>query len=161
MPLVVRAAVPADVPIILTLVRELAKYEREPNAVVATEALVHDALFGDSNVAYGLIAEDDGAPVGFAIYFFNFSTWLGRRGLYLEDLYVRPEVRGRGVGKLLLRRLAAIAIQHGCGRMEWAVLDWNQPAIGFYKTLGAVPMDDWTTFRLTGPALQDLAATTP
>jgi GNAT superfamily N-acetyltransferase len=155
---VLRAATPADVPVILTFVRELAEYEREPQAVVATEAMIHTSLFGPDAVAHGVIAEQNGDPVGFAIYFFNFSTWLGRRGLYLEDLYVRPAARGTGVGRQLLAHLARVAVEHGCGRMEWAVLDWNEPAIGFYKQLGATPLDDWTVFRLTGESLHALAA---
>jgi len=158
MPLTLRSATPADIPTVLAFIRELAEYEREPDAVVATDALIHESLFGADAVAHGVIAEIDGVAVGFAVYFFNFSTWLGRRGLYLEDLYVRPGTRGQGVGRALLAHLANIAVQRGCGRMEWAVLDWNEPAIGFYRTLGAAPMDDWTVFRLTGPALSALAA---
>jgi GNAT superfamily N-acetyltransferase len=146
------------VPTILRFVRELAEYEREPEAVVATEVSIHESLFGQDAVAHGVIAEENGESVGFAVYFFNFSTWLGRRGLYLEDLYVRPEKRGSGVGRQLLMHLARIAVERGCGRMEWAVLDWNEPAIGFYKSLGAVPLEEWTVFRLTGEALRNLAS---
>lgn len=156
-----RAATSEDVSTILGFVRELAEYEREPHAVVATEELLHDALFGSNAVAHAVVAEDirpDAIrPVGFALYLFNFSTWLGRRGLYLEDLYVTPEARGRGIGKQLLAYLADVAVAHDCGRMEWAVLDWNAPAIEFYRAAGARPMDAWTVFRLTGDALRELA----
>src|SRR5688572_1441474 len=142
----IRPATPADVPLILRFVRELAEYEREPDAAVATEELMHAALFGDDHVAHGLVASVDGEPAGFAIYFFNFSTWLGRPGLYLEDLYVAPRARRAGVGRALLARLAQIAVEKNCGRMEWAVLDWNEPAIKFYRSLGALPQDEWTTY---------------
>src|SRR5688500_16248725 len=153
MPPKLHPATPADVPTILRFVRELAEYEREPNAVVATEALIHEALFNDPPAAHAVIATLDEKPVGFALYFFNFSTWLGRPGLYLEDLYVTPSARGAGVGRTLLTHLAQIAVQKNCGRMEWAVLDWNEPAINFYRSLGAKPMDEWTVYRLTGDAL--------
>jgi len=152
------AATPADLGTILTFIRELAEYEREPNAVVATEASLMTSLFGDAPVAHAVIARDDETPVGFALYFFNFSTWLGKPGLYLEDLYVTPAARGHGVGKQLLTHLAGIAVARGCGRMEWAVLDWNAPAIEFYKAHGARPLDEWTVFRVTGDALPRLAA---
>jgi GNAT superfamily N-acetyltransferase len=151
--LTMRAATPSDVPLILVLVRELAEYERDPDAVVATEAMVHDALFGTRPAAEVVMAFEGVAAVGFALFFHNFSTWLGRRGLYLEDLFVRPAFRGRGYGRALLVRLAQLAVERGCGRMEWSVLDWNEPAIGFYRTMGAEPMDGWTVFRLTGDAL--------
>jgi GNAT superfamily N-acetyltransferase len=157
MPLEIRAVTPEDVPTILRFIRELAEYEREPEAVVATEALIHEALFGEDCVAHGFIAFLDGEPVGFAIYFFSFSTWLGRRGLYLEDLYVTPASRGVGVGRALLSHLARIALEENCGRMEWAVLDWNEPAINFYRGLGARPQDEWTVYRLTGKTLEDVA----
>ncbi|MCU0622381.1 MAG: GNAT family N-acetyltransferase, partial [Gemmatimonadaceae bacterium] len=120
-----------------------------------------DALFGDHPGAEVLIAEADGAPAGFALFFHNFSTFLGRRGLYLEDLFVRPEYRGVGIGRRLLAELAALAVARDCGRLEWSVLDWNAPAIGFYRALGAVPMDEWTVFRLAGDALATLAAERP
>ena len=139
------------------MIRELAEYEREPNAVVATEELLHAALFGASPAVFGLIAEEDGAAVGFALWFRNFSTWLGRHGVYLEDLYVRPEFRGQGHGKALLAELARICVDRGYGRFEWWVLDWNQPAIDFYRSIGAVPMDEWTVQRVTGDALTRLA----
>ena len=156
-PLVLRAASAADVPVVLELIRGLAEYERLAHEVVATEALVHEALFGARPAAEVLIAELDGGAAGFALFFHSFSTFLARRGLYLEDLFVRPERRGRGVGRALLARLAAIARERGCGRFEWSVLDWNRDAIAVYERLGAVPMSDWTVYRLTGDALDRLA----
>ncbi len=158
MSLAIRAAAPADVPLVLRFVRELAAYEREPDAVVATEADFHAALFGPRPTAEAVIAEDGAQPLGFALFFHNFSTWTGKPGLYLEDLYVTPAARGRGVGKALLAHLARTAVDRGCARLEWAVLDWNEPAIAFYRSLGAVAMGKWTVNRVTGPALQALAA---
>ena len=155
--LTIRGAEERDVPLLLSLIRELAEYERLAGEVVATEEDLSRSLFGERPAAEVLVATLDGLPVGFALFFHNFSTFLGRRGLYLEDLYVRPAARGRGVGRALLVRLAAIAVERGCGRLEWAVLDWNDPAIGFYRRLGASPMSDWTVFRLAGPALAALA----
>ena len=140
------------------MIGELAEYEREPNAVVATEAMLHEALFGDSPAVFGLIAEDEGVTVGFALWFLNFSTWLGRHGIYLEDLYVRPEHRGSGHGKGLLAELARICVERGYGRFEWWVLDWNAPAIEFYRSIGAEPMYQWTVQRVTGNALTALAS---
>jgi GNAT superfamily N-acetyltransferase len=154
---VIRDAAVDDVGRVLELVRELAAYEREPDAVVATEDDLRGALFGATPQAFCLVAEDDGDIVGFAIWFVSFSTWLGRHGLYLEDLFVRPAVRGRGHGRALLARLAEIAVERGYGRLEWAVLDWNLDAQGFYRSLGAAPMDDWHTWRLTGDAMRTLA----
>jgi GNAT superfamily N-acetyltransferase len=154
----IRRGTADDVPLILQLIRELAEYERAPNDAVATEPQLRDVLFGDKPPAEVLLAFADNEPIGFAVYFFNFSTWLGRPGLYLEDLFVKPEVRGKGYGRALLTRLAQIAHERGCGRMEWAVLDWNEPAIQFYKKLGAKPMDDWTVFRLTSDGIAQLAA---
>jgi GNAT superfamily N-acetyltransferase len=160
----IRAARVDDVPVIFSLVRELADYEREPDAVVATEQHFREALFGADPKVFCLVAEDRpedggaGEVVGFAIWFFSFSTWLGLHGVYLEDLFVRPAARGAGHGRALLSELARLAVAHGCGRVEWAVLDWNSPAQGFYRALGATPMDEWTTWRLTGDALQALAA---
>lgn len=153
----IRSAVPSDVSTILRFVRELAEYERAADKVVATADLLSDALFGAQPAAYAVIAELDGAPVGMALYFFNFSTWTGWRGLYLEDLYVTPEARGRGVGGALLKHLAGIAVDRGCTRFEWAVLDWNRPAIDFYLSKGAEPMDEWRTYRVSGDALSRLS----
>ena len=155
----IRTATPDDVPAILAMVRELAEYERALHEVTATETQLRTALFGENPAVYALIAEDEtGEAVGFAMWFLNFSTWLGRHGIYLEDLYVKPHARGGGHGRALLTQLAQIAVERGCGRVEWAVLDWNEPSIGFYKSLGAVPMDEWTIFRLTGDSLSALAA---
>jgi GNAT superfamily N-acetyltransferase len=153
----IRAATVADVPVILRLIRELATYERAPNDVVATEKGLREVLFGSDPSAKVALVFEGKQAVGFAVYFFNFSTWLGRPGLYLEDLFVEPEKRGRGYGRALLVHLAQIAHNHGCGRMEWAVLNWNEPAIGFYKKLGAIPLSDWTVFRLTGDQISHLA----
>ena len=157
----IRPATPDDVPLILRFIKELAEYEREPQAAVATPELLQQYLFGkgygNGPVAECVIGSIDGTPQAFALFFSNFSTWLGRSGMYLEDLYVTPSSRGSGLGKALLKHLAQIAVARKCGRLEWAVLDWNEPAICFYKALGAVPMTEWTTFRLTGNALLDLA----
>lgn len=152
----IRAAVREDVPTILGFIRQLAAYEHLENEVVATEALLEEWLF-DKEKAEVLIAREGETPVGFALYFHNFSTFLGRAGIYLEDLFVLKEYRGRGYGKALLRRLAQIAIERGCGRLEWCCLDWNQPSIDFYRSLGAVPMSDWTIYRLTGDTLNNMA----
>ncbi|WP_066098363.1 GNAT family N-acetyltransferase [Xanthomonas massiliensis] len=154
----VRAAVPDDVAVIGALVRELAAYEREPEAARASDAQLHAALFDPGHVAHALVCELDGEVVGLALYFHNFSTWTGRPGLYLEDLFVRESARGRGAGLALLRALARQAVAEGCGRFEWSVLDWNAPAIAFYRQVGARPMDEWTVFRLDGQALHDFAA---
>jgi GNAT superfamily N-acetyltransferase len=153
----IRAATAADIPVILRLIRDLATYERAPNDVVATENGLREVLFGNDPAAQVLLLFEEEDAVGFAVYFFNFSTWLGRPGLYLEDLFVEPENRGRGYGRALLVHLAKIARDHGCGRMEWAVLDWNKAAIGFYEKLGAVPLKEWTVFRLTGDGIDHLA----
>jgi GNAT superfamily N-acetyltransferase len=153
----IRPARVFDVPIILQLIRDLATYERAPKEVVATEEQLGDVLFGERPAAEVLLAFEKEAPVGFALYFYNFSTWLGRPGLYLEDLFVKPEKRGKGYGRALLVELAKIASDRGCGRMEWAVLDWNEPAIKFYRTLGATPMHEWTVFRLTREEIAKLA----
>ncbi|HUG43508.1 MAG TPA: GNAT family N-acetyltransferase [Acidobacteriota bacterium] len=155
--LLIRQARPEDCLLILTLIRELAEYERLASQVTASEEEIRKAVFEEPGRVEVWIAELNGSPAGFAIFFHNFSSFLGRPGLYLEDLFVRPDVRGRGVGKALLRRLARIAVERGCGRMEWAVLDWNEPAIRFYESLGAVGMRDWTVYRLTGEALRKLA----
>ena len=153
----VRTTTEADVPVILQLIRDLATYERAPDAVVATEMGLREVLFGPAPSAEVLLALEKAEPVGFAVYFSNFSTWLGRPGLYLEDLFVRPEKRGKGYGRALLIRLAQIAQERRCGRMEWAVLDWNEPAIQFYRKLGATPMHEWTVFRLTEEEIAKLA----
>jgi len=152
----IRPATPEDVALILGLVRELAVYEREPDAVVATETMLHDALF-ERRVAESLIAELDGKPVGFALFFHNFSTWTGKPGIYLEDLYVTPDARGSGAGKALLRHIAGLALDRDCTRFEWSVLDWNTPAIDFYRAMGAQAMDEWTVQRVSGDALVALA----
>ncbi len=154
----IRPARPDDVPIILQFIRDLAAYEKSPDSVVATEASLHDALFGERPPVEAVLSEVDGRPVGFALFFHNYSTWTGWRGIYLEDLYVTPEARGRGTGKALLAHVAALAVARNCARFEWAVLDWNAPAIGFYKKLGAKAMDEWTVMRLTGDALHRVAA---
>ena len=154
----IRAARPADIPTILRFVRELAAFEREPDAVEATEATMGEALFGSNPAAEAVIAEQNGQPLGFALFFHNFSTWTGRRGLYLEDLYVTPDARGRGIGGALLRHLAGIAMARDCARFEWSVLDWNAAAIAVYRRIGAVGMEDWTVQRLSGEPLKRLAA---
>ncbi len=157
----VRPATPDDLPLILALVRELAAYERALDEVVATEESLRRHLFGEGvgrgPVAECVIGELDGESQGFALFFLNFSTWLAAPGLYLEDLFVRPAARRRGLGRALLSELARVALARGCGRFEWSVLDWNAPAIAFYRALGAVPRDQWTTWRLTGDALRALA----
>ncbi len=152
-----RFATRADIPLILAFIRELAQYERAPEAVVADETTLAESLFGERPGAEVVIAEADGEPAGFALFFHNFSTWLGKRGLYLEDLFVRPQFRGRGIGLLLMRFLAKLAVERDCGRFEWWVLDWNTPAIDFYRQLGAVAMDEWTVQRIDGEALHKLA----
>jgi GNAT superfamily N-acetyltransferase len=154
----IRPAIVADVPTILRLIRGLAEYERLLDECVATEAQLRDTLFGDRPQAEVVIAEWEGEPAGFALFFHNYSTFLARRGLYLEDLFVLPAHRSRGIGKALLVHLARLAVARQCGRFEWSVLDWNAPAIGFYRALGAVPMEDWTIMRVSGEALGRLAA---
>jgi GNAT superfamily N-acetyltransferase len=153
----IRTATIADVPIILELIKALATYERAPDEVTTDEKGLAEILFGKKPAAEVLLAFEDDKAVGFAVFFHNFSTWLGRPGLYLEDLFVRPEDRGKGYGRALLVRLAKIARDRGCGRMEWAVLDWNEPAINFYRKLGAKPMHEWTVFRLAPNDISELA----
>jgi GNAT superfamily N-acetyltransferase len=153
----IRPATEADLGTIDELIRALAEYERMADEVVMDRELLRKSLFGERAYAEVLIAEEADEPVGFALFFHNFSTFVGRPGIYLEDLFVKPEHRGSGIGKALLKRLAEIAVERDCGRMEWAVLDWNEPAIGFYKKLGARPNDEWTVFRLAGDSLRDLA----
>ncbi len=154
----IRPATPDDVPLIRQLIVELAEYERMRDAAVATDAALRDQLFGAQPAAEVLLGEVDGQPAGFALFFHNFSTFLGQRGLYLEDLFVRPQFRGAGLGKHLMATLARLAVQRGCGRFEWSVLDWNTPSIGFYRSIGAGGMDEWTVQRQQGDALHALAA---
>jgi GNAT superfamily N-acetyltransferase len=154
----IRAATEDDVPLILSLIKELAEYERLSHEVVATEEMLRDSLFGEPRVAEALLGYLGDDPAGFALFFHNFSTFLGRPGIYLEDLYVRPGIRGAGIGRALLVHLARLARERGCGRLEWSVLDWNEPAIGFYRGIGASPMSGWTVYRLTGEPLDRLAA---
>jgi GNAT superfamily N-acetyltransferase len=153
----IRAATEADVPVILSFIRQLAEYERLSHEAVMTEEILRESLFGPRPFAEVLLGYAGDQPVTFAVFFHNFSTFLARPGLYLEDLFVIPEMRGRGYGRAMLVELARIARERKCGRFEWSVLDWNEPAIGFYKKLGAVPMDEWTVFRMTGKSLKDLA----
>lgn len=153
-----REAVEGDVPLILRLIRALAEYERLSAECEATEAALRETLFGATRRAEVCLAEWAGQPVGFALFFHNYSTFLAKPGLYLEDLFVVPEHRGKGIGKALLLRLARLAKERGCGRFEWSVLDWNAPSIGFYRSLGAVPMNDWTIMRVTGEVLDRLAS---
>jgi GNAT superfamily N-acetyltransferase len=153
----IRRATPDDVPLILAFLRELATYEKLAHEVVATDADMHAALFGERPVVETVIATLDGEPVGYALFFPTFSTFLGKPGLYLEDLYVRPAARGFGVGRSLLEHLARLTVERGWGRLEWAVLDWNEPSIEFYKKMGARPMSEWTVFRLAGERLSSLA----
>jgi GNAT superfamily N-acetyltransferase len=153
----IRPATRSDLPRILAFIRELAVYEHLEHEVVASEAEVGAALFGPLPAAEVVFACLDGTPVGFALFFHNFSTFLGRPGIYLEDLYVLPEARGLGIGKRLLAWLARTALERGCARLDWAVLDWNEPSIGFYRSLGAVALDEWITYRLAGEALERLA----
>jgi GNAT superfamily N-acetyltransferase len=155
----IRPATPADIPTILRFIRSLAEYEKLLDAVVADEVKLRATLFGERPYAEVLIATWNGAPAGFALFFHNYSTFLAKPGIYLEDLFVDPELRGNGIGKALLMHLAKVAVERDCGRLEWSVLDWNEPAIGFYRRLGAQPMDEWTIFRLTGDALTQLAHT--
>ncbi|PPT37891.1 GNAT family N-acetyltransferase [Xanthomonas arboricola] len=153
----IRAATPDDVALLHELITALAVYEREPDAVKASPEDLRASLFGEGATAHALICEQAGQALGFAVYFFNYSTWLGRNGLYLEDLFVRPQARGQGAGLALLRHLARLAVQRGCGRFEWSVLDWNQPAIDFYQAAGARPLDGWTVYRLDGERLAAFA----
>ena len=155
--ILIRPALAGDVPTILHFVRELAAFEREPDAVKATEEMLSNALFGPTPAAEAVVAGRDGDLVGFALFFHNFSTWTGRRGLYLEDLDVTPAARGEGVGTALLRHLARIAVERDCARFEWSVLDWNADAIAFYRAMGAEGLDEWTVQRVAGPALERLA----
>jgi GNAT superfamily N-acetyltransferase len=161
MEITIRPATAADVPLILSFIKGLAEYEKLAHEVRATEAGLRETLFGPKPAAEVVIAHADGAPVGFCLFFHNYSTFMGQPGLYLEDLFVQPEWRGKGVGRALLSHLAKLAVQRKCARFEWAVLDWNAPAIAFYRSLGAAPMHDWTVFRLAGEALTALAGAQP
>lgn len=154
----IRPARVQDVALILRFIKELAAYERAEQEVVATAASLRESLFGDGRRAHALICSVGGVEAGFAVYFFNYSTWQGRQGLYLEDLYVSPAHRNAGAGKAMLRHLARIAVAQGCGRFEWSVLDWNEPAIAFYRSIGAVAMDEWVRYRLAGEALARFGA---
>ena len=158
MSLHIRPATPDDAELILRFITELAIYEKAEHEVKTDAAGIRDSLFAERATAHGLICEHQGRPIGYAVYFFNYSTWQGKHGLYLEDLYVSPEARGLGAGKALLRHLAQLAVARDCGRFEWSVLDWNTPAIDFYESFGARPQSEWTTYRLTGQALLDFAA---
>jgi GNAT superfamily N-acetyltransferase len=155
---VIRPAGIDDVPLILRFIRELAAYEKAEQEVVATEASLRASLFGNDARAHALVCQVAGVDAGFAVYFFNYSTWQGRQGLYLEDLYLSPVYRKVGAGRKMLQHLARIAVAKGCGRFEWSVLDWNEPAISFYKSIGAIPMDEWVRYRLAGEALANFAA---
>lgn len=157
MNMVIRQAAPEDAGVILGFIRELAVYEKEPDAVVATEADIVANLFDPDTTTEALIGLEGDEPVGFAVYFLNFSTWLGRNGLFLEDLYVSPDHRGKGYGKVFLKYLARLAVDRNCGRFEWNVLDWNEPAIRFYESLGARAQSEWVGYRMEGQALRDLA----
>ncbi|RAR68118.1 acetyltransferase (GNAT) family protein [Paraburkholderia unamae] len=157
MALDIRPAVSNDAPLILHFIRELARYEKAEDQVLATTETITASLFGPQSPAKALICELDGEPVGFAVYFFSYSTWQAKPGLYLEDLYVSTDARGQGAGKRLLQHLAAIAVETGCGRFEWSVLDWNEPAIGFYRSIGAKPQSEWIRYRMEGDAIRVFA----
>lgn len=157
MPTIIRSANTEDCALILGFITDLAIYEEAEDAVIATESDIRSTLFSEDSTTRALICEIDNQPVGFAVYFFNYSTWLGKHGLYLEDLYVSPEQRGLGAGIALLKHLAKIAVSKNCGRLEWSVLDWNEPAIKFYQSIGAEPQNEWVAYRLTGKALTELA----
>lgn len=157
MTLNIRPATIDDAALILRFITDLAIYEKAEHEVKTDAAGIQNSLFATNSTSHALICEHEGQPIGYAVYFFNYSTWLGKHGLYLEDLYVTPEQRGVGAGKALLRHLAQLAVSQGCGRFEWSVLDWNQPAIDFYQSFGARAQDEWTTYRLTGQALLDFA----
>lgn len=154
----IRPANPADVPLILAFIRELAEYEHLSHEVVATEERLRTTLFGDRPVAEVILAESGGEPAGFSLFFHNYSTFLARPGIYVEDIFVRPAFRNQGIGRKLLTHICGLAAERGCGRVEWSVLDWNAPAITFYENLGAIRMADWRIFRLTGSALAQMAA---
>jgi GNAT superfamily N-acetyltransferase len=152
----IRQATAEDAGVIFRYIRELAEYEKAPEAVVTSEAEIRASMFGPDSVTRALVASMDDRDIGFAVYFYNYSTWLGRKGIYLEDIYVTPDARGKGAGKALLKHIAATAVAEKCGRFEWSVLDWNQPSIAFYEALGARPQSEWITYRLTGESLRKL-----
>ena len=154
----IRKATQQDAELIMRFIIELAVYEKAEHEVVTSANELRRTLFGEDSKAHALICDIDGEPAGYAVYFFNYSTWLGRNGIYLEDVYVTPRYRGRGAGKALLKHVAGIAVENDCGRFEWSVLDWNTPAIEFYQSVGASPQDEWTIYRITGEALSKLAA---
>jgi len=154
----IRKAAVEDVGLILNFVKELARFEKAEHEVETGKEQLKKTLFGKGATAQAVICESDGRPVGYAVYFFNYSTWQGKNGLYIEDLYISPENRGIGAGKKMLKHLSCLALEKDCGRMEWSVLDWNSPAIGFYKSLGSVPQDEWIRYRLTGKALKELGS---
>ncbi|MFZ6873811.1 GNAT family N-acetyltransferase [Undibacterium sp. Di27W] len=158
MDITIRPALPADAALIHAYITELAIYERAEHQVIASIEDIRQSLFATDSPARGLICAIDGEPVGYAIYFLSYSTWLGRKGMYLEDLYISPSHRGSGAGKALLRHLAQVAVETGCGRLEWSVLDWNEPAIQFYQSIGAKPQDEWIRYRLAGEGLREFAA---
>jgi len=154
----IRPAIPGDESLLLKLIGELANYEKAPSSVLTDESAIYNSLFTSKGNAYALICEYENIAIGYAVYFFNYSTWLGRKGIYVEDIYIRPSYRGKGVGKALFEYIARIAVDNDCGRMEWSVLNWNTPAIGFYRHIGALPQDEWTVYRLQGQALNQLAS---
>ena len=156
--LVIRPAVIGDTDTILRFIRDLAIFENAENEVLTTAAHVHRTIFSEGATAHALICESEGSPIGFAVYFYNYSTWQGRNGIYLEDLYIDPEARGKGAGKAMLQHIAKIAVENDCGRFEWSVLDWNTPAIKVYDAIGAKPQSEWIRYRLTGDALLELAS---
>lgn len=157
MSLTIRTATSADACLILRFIRELASYEKAEHEVVATDEMIEESIFGEGSTTHALICERGGVAIGFAVYFFNYSTWLGRNGLYLEDLYILPKERGSGAGKQMLKHLAKIAVDKGCGRFEWSVIDWNKPAIDFYESIGAKAKSEWIGYQLVGETLRDFA----
>ncbi|MFG1172614.1 GNAT family N-acetyltransferase [Erwiniaceae bacterium CAU 1747] len=158
MNIVIRSAERRDAALILAMIAELAEYEKALHEVIATQQDIERTLFADNSHSEGLICEIDGMPAGYAVFFTSYSTWLGKNGIYLEDLYISPRFRGQKAGKQLLRHIAKLAVERGCGRLEWSVLDWNQPAIDFYKSIGAAPQDEWVRYRMEGAVLTDFAA---
>ena len=156
--LIIKQAVEEDIPLLLSFIKKIAGYEKLSHEVITTEEILRESLFGKKPSAEVVFGYLDNQPVSYAVYFYNFSTFIGKKGLYLEDLFVLPELRGKGIGKKMLLNLIKKAVDENCGRMEWAVLDWNEPAINFYKSLGAKPMDEWTTFRMDESALKKIVS---